>query len=58
MPRTCAWCGGVWLERWLTRDEAIGLVGRKAVERADSHGICETCLRAELELLAASRRAA
>jgi hypothetical protein len=54
----CAWCGSVWLSGWVPRAEAVERLGAKRVERADSHGICDACLEAELELLAASRRRA
>lgn len=57
-PRTCAWCGSVWLSGWVPRAEAVKRLGAERVERADSHGICDACLEAELELLAASRRRA
>jgi len=56
--RTCAWCGSVWLSGWVPRAEAVERLGSKHVERADSHGICDSCLEAELQLLAASRRRA
>ena len=54
----CAWCGSVWLSGWVPRAEAVERLGAKRVERTDSHGICDSCLDAELELLAAARRRA
>jgi hypothetical protein len=56
--RTCAWCGSVWLGRWLARAEAIRRVGARRVAETASHGICDACLAAQLEALAAARRAA
>jgi hypothetical protein len=56
--RTCAWCGDVWAGRWLPRPAAVRRLGASRVADCASHGICEACLAAQLEELAAARRAA
>jgi hypothetical protein len=56
--RTCAWCDDVWLGKWLPRSVAVGRLGASRVADCASHGICEACLAAQLEELAAASRAA
>jgi hypothetical protein len=56
--RTCAWCDDVWVGRWLPRAVAVKRVGARRVAESASHGICDACLEAQLEQLAAARRAA
>jgi hypothetical protein len=56
--RTCAWCDDVWVGHWLPRAVAVRRVGAGRVAESASHGICDACLAAQLEQLAAARRAA
>lgn len=58
--RVCAWCDHVWLGRWVPLERALARLGVDRLADAGplTHGICECCLDAQLEKVAAAKLAA